>query len=654
MSRFLWFRILAVLIVGLVLGAGLSLLLNLQTVVTPPIPTATPEVIYVNVYPTPMPTQDLPLPTQCDTTGGKYQVVYTGQQTGGYYATLSPDKRARVYSDTQGVYLQRPDGTNQILYAQPSDYSLPYTAFWSPDSQYLAASGTTNPPLTIMRIDGSDAHTLEPLQFPLNFVSWSPDDSHIALQDNYLGDVSIWTLDGKRTYSSAGHKFQIDQPPVWSPDGKWMLYLWRDNTHVDTAGNNAPYGFTIAAVDGASSADAVLTEASEPNPPFRELFRWSPDDQYVAATYLQYIGDQYAETVKIFTRAGQQIGETHSSIAAEVYSELLGQSNDWLGIRWLDGVLVYTRPGAKDHFDLLTFNPPSQIFTTLYSDLPKPPFYGDSDSGVAVYKRPFDITVIPNITSEKEGMPLVTKASDAGDPNWSPGGEWVAAVWARGEKASRRVFLSWMHADGSGRQDIDADFRDVSDLRWLKNNQTLAYVAWRDDKADIEIADTESGARRRIADGFSDVQQFAYDEAGGSLSFWWRMADGSAGKDAYRLDGTRLYRIAYPQNLALPKGEFWSPDGEIVAMKISPGTYMGDVEQLWLAYTDGRAPQLVRDHLTGLGDPLWSPDSQLLTFTQSRDQREPSLQVVNTAGADLWDFAPFPVPRPIAWVKCEN
>src|SRR5690349_14171610 len=93
-------KIAGILCAVIILCAGFALLVNLQAVVTPPTPTPPPEYIYVNVYPTPIPTQDVPLPTQCATTGSAYQVVYTGQTPNIYYDVFSPDKRSRVHSDT--------------------------------------------------------------------------------------------------------------------------------------------------------------------------------------------------------------------------------------------------------------------------------------------------------------------------------------------------------------------------------------------------------------------------------------------------------------------------------------------------------------------------------------------------------------------------
>jgi hypothetical protein len=76
------------------------------------------------------------------------------------------------------------------------------------------------------------------------------------------------------------------------------------------------------------------------------------------------------------------------------------------------------------------------------------------------------------------------------------------------------------------------------------------------------------------------------------------------------------------------------------------------MNKLMLAYSDGRPPVVIRRGLTGLGDLLWSPDGQLLAFTQVQASEPVSLQIVDTAGVDVWDFAPYPLYRQMVWQRC--
>src|SRR5262245_11891823 len=103
MSRLARLRILAVLIAGIVFGAGAAVLVNLNGVLIS-MPSPTPAYVYIPVYPTLPPTPDEPLTDQCQTVGGAYQVQFAdGFPTSfypispTYYELPSPDGRARVY-----------------------------------------------------------------------------------------------------------------------------------------------------------------------------------------------------------------------------------------------------------------------------------------------------------------------------------------------------------------------------------------------------------------------------------------------------------------------------------------------------------------------------------------------------------------------------
>jgi Tol biopolymer transport system component len=646
-------RLLPVIIL-LMIGGALCLSM-LLVVNNPSFPATTPTAIPETVYPTYTPTPELLQPEQCESTESAYQLQFVEYGAMPFSELPSPDGRARLYSENGNLYLQPSQGETVTLNDTGTFVGLiPSQAFWSPDSRYVAYVLDNNSPLFVVTADGSDNHSIARLNYPLAFLGWSPNSRTLALQENYLADFSLWTVTGERLYTSAERSLIVDQPPDWSPDGRWLSYKWRVTPTLNDTGLT-PYGFTMVSADGSAIHDIILTEKDASAEPIRQLFEWSPSGQFIAVTYLQFIGDSYQETVKIFDTTSRLMGEMGSLIEGMVYSNILGSNFAWSAIHWAaNHQLYYVRSFAHDRFDLLLYDTNGQVFKTAYEGLPKPPFYPAAGLSGAVYlgqERPFNIEIL---TRDETRLPFIQNASDAGDPDWSPDGEWVASVWAAGEKTERQVFLSWMHPDGGGRKDIDADFRDVRDLRWLNDGDSLAYVAWRGDEASIEIADTATGEHRTLVDGFSDVQDINYDRQNKRLTFWWQMDDGKSGKAAYALDGTRIYHITYPPGFGAEAKEFWSPDGTMVALKSDLNTSQIDDEQLVLAYIDDRSPLVLRQNLTGLGDPLWSPDSRLLAFTQAREQNPPTLEVVDTAGNDIWDFAPYPIGRPIAWVECDE
>lgn len=641
--------VLVLLVVGFALCISLLVIVNNATEPTTPtpFPTFTPTPT-LTLEPTPS------LVENCPAIGSGYQLQIAGRPS--FEEIASPDGTASVYADGQKVRLRHPGG--EIVLSE-SIYPGGVSAFvfWSPDSEYVAYL-TGNAELKVIHADGDEARSIAQLDYPRAFVGWSPDGRHFALQEAFLHSLEIWNVDGQRTYTTQGDGDLFVDPhgSQWSPDGQWFIYNWRNNARLPDGKFN-PSGFTLAAADGSVKYDIELTGEDEPNEAFRRIYTWSPNNRAFTLHYLQNDGTDYRETVKIFSTDGRLIGETTGMIVQPVYSDMHLWTIDWSPIGWAEdeGAVGYIRPNLNGNFDLLTFDLNSQAWETLYTHLTKPALYSPVGGYAGIYQgeeRPYSIHILNLSTGET--IPLVANASDAGDPDWSPDGAWAAAVWAMGQGTDRQVFLSWMHPDGTDRHDLDADFRDVRDLRWLKSGE-LAYIAWRGDEASIEIVDTTTNARRTLVEGFYDIRDFTYHDETNTLSWRWRDSEGQIGKSAYQTDGEPVYTYRYLGDMERGVKEFWSPDGEMVALKIAPLGYRGFLgEDVVLAYTDGRDPVLVRSGLTGLGDPLWSPDSTAVAFSQWRGRPEPaSLQVVNTDGINLWESTPFQTWWPIQWVECD-
>jgi Tol biopolymer transport system component len=268
---------------------------------------------------------------------------------------------------------------------------------------------------------------------------------------------------------------------------------------------------------------------------------------------------------------------------------------------------------------------------------------------------------------------LAENADDAGEPYWSPDGQFVAAVWATGQQANRVVRLSITRQDGSGLRILDDHFWDVRDLRWLSDGKSLAFVAWRGNAQgkpffSAEVINLETGQLRRLADGFVQISMFAVDTRSGGITFWWRMADGQIGADSYKPDGTRLYRFRADAstgasiNGQLSQGQYWTalqpgspqvfpaPDGSIAALKLGP---LGN-ESLQLASSDGAWTRLIRSGLSGLGDPVWSPDGRMLAFTQSVKGQPVTLSVIRADGSPVQDINRFARDYAgLTWTKCD-
>jgi hypothetical protein len=115
------------------------------------------------------------------------------------------------------------------------------------------------------------------------------------------------------------------------------------------------------------------------------------------------------------------------------------------------------------------------------------------------------------------------------------------------------------------------------------------------------------------------------------------------------IDADNTNRLTLIEEIASLENIVWSPNGEIAAIKHATN----EGESLTLAFVDGRAPIVLRTGLSGLGDPLWSPDSRMLAFTQAVNNSPVALSIVSIDGTELWNFAPVPLEWALDWFACD-
>jgi Tol biopolymer transport system component len=138
--------------------------------------------------------------------------------------------------------------------------------------------------------------------------------------------------------------------------------------------------------------------------------------------------------------------------------------------------------------------------------------------------------------------------------------------------------------------------------------------------------------------------------ADGRISFWWRTTT-ATGTDAYELSGKRVYRLpAVGQIDEQDSRAFWAPDGHSAVLKMGPP---GN-ESLQLSWVDAPSPRILRAKLTGLSDPLWSPDSSKVAFTEAANNGPVTLQIIGADGREIWRFNKFQsFFRDLAWSRCD-
>ncbi len=233
---------------------------------------------------------------------------------------------------------------------------------------------------------------------------------------------------------------------------------------------------------------------------------------------------------------------------------------------------------------------------------------------------------------------FIDGVDDLGDPGWSPSGNKVLAIWDADAGADRQIVLSWMNADGSGRQDFASSHYDLQKVRWSPDEEVIVFTGVDQGRStyDLEMLDLLTGQHEVLAEdveAFIDPR-FEYDNA--YVALRWRDTTGHQVADGFARDGSRLYRL--PINEYMWKSHlFISPNGQIAAIKeMHDSDPRGEV--LLLARTDGlSSPMIIRKGLYGLGDPLWSPDSRWVAFTSYTAYRAPiMMEVLNTNGESVW------------------
>jgi Tol biopolymer transport system component len=640
----------------LVMLAGAAVIYRQANAPAPqPVATAAPT-----YQPTYAPSTTPVFPDNCAALGGTYRLRYsTGSGGLPTDARVSaPDGRHVVFQQDGQVFFQSRGEKPLLLGDEPVERSLKEVVFWSPDSRRAAYIRANDADL-VAAGEGLPPKTLTRLTYPQAFIGWSPDSHFVAVYREFPTSMNLIAVEtGKVTYGT-GNLYLVGQ--AWSPDGQWLAYIWRDDDFPKRMGVNrmwaqyVPYVLSLVRPDGSGEVRFPLPKKSDV---WGAEFAWSPDSRHVAVRYranLEGIGQWGVFFIGAYGVDGSRFP------APDVRMD--DPKEEKLPFRWSAGgrVLSFTEqtaaPDDRISYTLMAYQPSANALKPLAQTMDRGPFYPANGDRVAFYTLDGgrkSITI-----SDFDGanpVRLVAGADDSGNADWSPDGQWVAAVWATGkvDDPARRVRLSWMHPDGTQRHDLEADFKDIHDLRWLKGGR-LAYVAWRGAAGNsIEVVDTASGEHRTIADGLKEVVDFTYNADVDQLSFWYEDEGGSPGKTAYQPDGTLAYRFTIPDGLERPRTEFWSPDGKAAAIKIGPEwSKPAREEELALVYTDGRPPLVLRDKLYGLGDPLWSPDGKLLAYTWAGQQfQPPTMEVVNTDGKALWTYAPYQIWQPSEWERC--
>jgi len=572
-------------------------------------------------------------------------------QPGGRYGLKLVGEAAAYYS-----LLLTVRGTTGPTLTLQSGLSGQIRVVWSPDGEWLAAVWRAADQEYYLGVFGPFPTTRESLPFTYGAriealpdvpeeVVWSPDSRTLiyrAILEPNLHRLEVAT--GRRMETFIGDQSIFG--PSWSPDGAYMALV--------TLGD--PSQLVLIGPEGKATFYALETSVTDTR------FSWSPDSRHLALSYVQ-AWPYYAHRV---LTVGEGLRPPFAVTA------LRGDAITGAVLHWSPDsrTVAYSQErrggdGGISSWDWMAYHVAGGYSLVVADSLRSSPQPSPTDPNwVAIHQDVWgkqSLSVMNRDGSRR--VDLITNADDMGDPYWSPDGRYIAAVWATGHGSRRVVRLMWARADGAEVRTLSEGLWDARDLRWLGGRLVFVSVRGGADGRPIfglEWVDLASGKHGAWLAGREEIGNVR-TLPDGSLQLWWR-GDGLIGVEGYALDGTRQYRHILPaeglpsvagsvfQNELVsiePPGAprlFPAPNGPAALIKIGE---LGN-ENLFLVGV-GQSAIPLRRGLSGLGDPLWSPDGQFFAFTQSINRAPITLEVVTVDGQNV----PFPSPSQHTFARLE-
>ena len=621
-----------------------------QTSVAPttkPSPSPTPMSVY---NPDTIFSTSLSMSEQCMATNNTYYLRYREDVVrSGVF--LSPDNNYKLEYIGDTIWLGPREGPLTQLPFTVTDIRLTSNGVhWSPDSSHIVlGSSYGGMSLWLALADGSDLTLLSPAEYYNSFVAWSSDGQYLAWIDYKQGpngdrhyqmviqspeektsplfkvdDLSVdhltgigWSADDLYFAWIAEMEDTTKELRIWSSHENRQIYqtevyslqyanwspqgYWLQGRHI----NNLAYEHILLHADG-SNFFRFPTTSRIYSPPI-----WSPNGQAFV------VRDENDQTKILIINTD---GQVFKDIFIDKYIPWRDQEKIWSMAHWLqdEHSFFYIKHQGEDE----TFLP------MLY----------DSETGVTRPLFPDGVSLeAPVITADNSQLFLVhTIGSDA----------WIKTI----------------ATDGSSERILVDDAYLAEQLTLFDDDRYLAYAIWHNQGWQVELVDIETGQQQLLQDNLLQVRGIAVNEERDAIIVSSIEQDGTERTSIFSNDGHLLYQANNATSYQPISPEFWSPNGETAVIKLNVNGRNNN-ESLVLAYPDDREWVIVRSGLSGLGDPYWSPDSQMFAFTQlivPLVSKGIDLEIVDLEGNTLWSYSPFPLDirysfgevNTLEWVAC--
>jgi hypothetical protein len=552
--------------------------------------------------------------------------------------------------------------------------------------------------LRFRRIADGQEYTL-PVEGDMYYMDWSPDGRWFGyLWRTKPGQVPTLTLiDFQPSASGAPTLSRHDIPEAgyywrWSPRGNLVFlnrdYLAQPHFAIFSVSANRlqlfPYSDTLSGdqwlLDGDERQFAYLTSQGGSNVqlyiadleavraryplgilPYQML--WSPHNRYLVLI------------LQVFPRWQIVIVDAEGNFhdVARV-----AQRGDMLAmplVHWSANgeTLYYLQDEGASPLDWhwIGYQVAARSYRRIVPNVVKRPYFSPQDAQqlVLIQEQAGKRNAILMQLSGDRRVTLAEAAEDMGDPYWSRDGKYVALVWATGTGARRVLRLTVVNAETGQARTLSDGLWDARDLRWLAGSTSLFFVAERDNGRgqptySAELLVPQTGEQRILSADKTLIGTVLWQ--GNDVEFWWRVGR-TFGVSRHAPNGDLIFSHSFPDDGTTPVTSamfmyepesfvlqppypqaFLAPSSGFVALKVGQ---IG-AERLYIAKPNGTW-HLIRENLSGLGDPLWSADGVYLAFTQAVNGAQVTLEIVNANGALIRRVEGYQgLFRNLRWTRC--
>ena len=323
-------------------------------------------------------------------------------------------------------------------------------------------------------IDGENPLTVNVV--PINSVSPGfavsclAADALIAFNSNAFDLEAIFTVrpdgSGLRQLTPEG---EFDGNPVWSPDGRQILFGHEDDIHVMNG-------------DGSGRRRLVAGQ------PETGSYSWSPDGRMIAFTQGRLNDDPFFEDLWVM----QADGSARRKLADDGGAPSWSPDSRRIAYEKGEQIRVINADGTDDA--RLTQQPFGAFQPAWSPD-------GSRIAFITTVDEPEDRPAERHIfLVNPDGTGLVNLSRGRADdesPTWSPDGSRIAFVTTQGDADGSEIFL--MDPSGAGRVNLTRQRGFDLSPRWSPDGSMIVFHRFDDDDAEIYVMQADGSSRINVS-----------------------------------------------------------------------------------------------------------------------------------------------------------